>query len=124
MTKELLEKLKGQKTKIKLLGKDFNVKITDIIEDEYQEEEYLDGSYTKDELIELANSLSETSKQYKVYGELSSSDVKKLDILQKISKDNYYKQFSGGVSGCPFIEQDYHNPLLLQIFKDGEEPNY
>lgn len=119
MTKELLEKLKGQTIKTNLYGNDFDVKVTDIIEDEYEESDYLEGSYTKEELLELAEGLGETIKRYKVYGQLSKRDAKKVEKLSGLAK----LEFIGSCSGY-YPRTDWSNPILLQIFKDGDEPQY
>ena len=120
MKKELLEKLKGQTIKTKLYNKKFDVKVTDIIEDEYEESDYLEGSYTKEELLELVESLGGTTKQYKVYGQLSKSDAKKVKKLSDLAK----LEFIGSCSGGYYPSTDWSNPILLEIFKDGDEPQY
>lgn len=120
MTKELLQKLKGQVIKKNFYDKEFNVKVVDVVEEEYEESEYLDGSYTKEDLLELAENLNSTVKQYKVYGKLSKSDAKKVEKLSDLAR----LKFTGSCSGGYYHNNDWSNPILLQIFKDGDEPIY
>jgi len=123
MTKELLEKLKGKTIKEDFYGSDFKVKVVDVVEEEYEEKEYLDGSYTKEELLELAEELGGTTRRYKVYGQLSKGDAKKVNKLQDLSK--IVGSCTGrSSSGFYMVDKDYNNPILLKIFKDGEEPIY
>ncbi len=120
MTKELLEKLKGKTIKEEFYGSDFKVKIVDVEEEEYEESEYLDGSYTKEELLELAEELGGTTRQYKVYGQLSKSDAKKVEKLSALARLKLARSCTGGY----YPNNNWRNPILLRIFKDGDEPIY
>ena len=101
-----------------ILGQDTFVKVTDIKVEE--EEPYLDGSYTKEELLEL---LEEASTKTLVYGKIvDKKDIKGLEVLQELAKKDFYGSMVAGCSGCPYQEKDFKNEMLLEIFHNGEKP--
>lgn len=123
MTKELLEKLKGQTIKKNLYDNEFDVVVTNVLEEDEGYSEYLDGSYTKEELLELVDEMGGSEKVYKVYGKIKNDyDIQAVKDLQELAKQDFYNNLCA--SGCPFIEEDYNNELLLKIFRDGDEPQY
>ena len=103
-----------------ILGQDTFVKVTDIKVEE--EETYLEGSYTKEELSEL---LEEASTKTLVYGKIvDKKDIKGLEALQELAKKDFYDSFGSmtGVSGCPYQRQDFKNEVLLHVIRNGEKP--
>lgn len=123
MTKELLKKLEGQTVKETFYNKDVDVVVTNVLEEDEEYSEYLDGSYTKEELLELVDEMGGSEKVYKVYGKIKNDyDIQAVKGLQELAKQDFYNNLCG--SGCPFVEEDYNNELLLKIFRDGDEPQY
>jgi len=107
--------------KKKLLGKEVDVLVTNIKVEE--EDIYLDGAYTKEELEEILE--EEGNTKTLVYGKvLRDRDIRCLEELQKIAEMNFRNSFAGGCSGCGFQNKDYRNELLLEVFEHGEEPEY
>ena len=118
----ILKELEGKKVKQTFFGRECDVDIIRIIREAERQGEYLDGQYTKAELLSLAERMPD-SYTYSVYGQLSNHyDVKEVMALQELAKQDFYNNLCG--SGCPFIERDYNNELLLKIFRDGDEPQY
>lgn len=123
MEKKILNNLIGTGLKEELYGDKFDFVITNIVEEEVDDTEYLDGEYTREELIDLADNLSDGYIQYKVYGELKNKkDIKKIKKLQALSSLKFLSSLGGGASGCSPVSRDYSNEVLLKIFKDGDSP--
>lgn len=123
MEKKILNNLIGTKTKEELYGEKFDFIITNIVEEEVDDTEYLDGEYTREELIDLADNLSDGYTQYKVYGKLKNKkDIKRVEALQELVKMKLLSSMTVSASGCPPIIRDYSNKVLLKIFKDGDSP--
>lgn len=121
--KEILNNLIGTKTQEELYGKKFDFVVTNIVEEEVSNTEYLDSEYTREELIDLADNLSDSYTQYEVYGKLKNKkDIKKVNELQELSNIRFLSSLGGSASGCPPIKWDYSNEVLLKIFKDGDSP--
>lgn len=118
----ILKELEGKTVKQTFFGREYDVEITNVIEEDEECSEYLDGSYTREELIELAEEMGGNEKVCKVYGKIKDYDVDAITALQELAKQDFYRNLSS--SGCPFIERDYKNELLLKIFRDGDEPQY
>lgn len=119
MSKKYLDNLIGKKIKEKLYGEEVDFIITSIKEEENKPTEWLDGSYTKEELLDIVDDLEEPYKEYKVYGKVKN--IKKAKALQELSEKSYYQDMRG-CSGGPFVRNDYRNEILLKIYKDGELP--
>lgn len=119
MSKKYLDNLIGKKIKEKLYGEEFDFTITRVEEKIVKDENWLDGSYTKEELIEIIDELEDDKKQYEIYGKVK--DTKLANKLQKLSEETYYQAIRN-CSGCPFIKKDFKNDILLKIYEDGEFP--
>lgn len=119
MSKKYLDNLIGKKVKEEMYGKTFDFTITRVEEEIVKDEDWLDGSFTKEELMEIIDELEDDKKQYKVYGKIK--DIKLANELQKLSEESYY-QMIRGCTGLPFMKNDYKNEILLKIYKDGELP--
>lgn len=119
MSKKYLDNLKGKTIKEKIYDEEVDFIITNIEEEENKPSECLDGSYTKEELLDIIDDIEEPYKEYKIYGKVKN--IKKAEALQKLSEKSYY-QVMRGCSGLPFMKNDYKNEILLKIYKDGELP--
>ena len=106
----------NQVVKENILDKEVAVVITDIKVEE--EDIYLDGSYTKNELENLLS--EETPSETLVYGKvICKNDIIKLDELQN-ELENGKMQIN--CSGCPYQRQDFKNEMLLHVIRNGEKP--
>lgn len=118
----ILKELEGKKVKQTFFGRECDVDIIRIIREAERQGEYLDGQYTKGELLSMAERMPD-SYTYSVYGQLSNYyDVKDVMALQELAKQEFNKKQSGNTK--LFIEKDYSNEILLKVFKDGDEPQY